>query len=165
MTFDEHENGQLRLGAEGDQLPLLPLPDAGIPESDGPPLVSAAVVELARAVAGDPVQWRLEASSELAEELEPGRYAVKCDGCRGEISRTDDVGESAAGGYCDACRVDPDVVGEYRAGLERARLEGEPRPAGRTRARLERLRKQREIVAIPTAAGRAILEELEHDGA
>ena len=47
--FDEHENGQLRLGAEGDQLALLALPAEGIPESDGPPLVSPAVAELSTA--------------------------------------------------------------------------------------------------------------------
>lgn len=29
--FDEHEGGQLRIGAQGDQVPLLPLPAAAIP--------------------------------------------------------------------------------------------------------------------------------------
>ena len=46
LELDEHENGQLRLGAEGDQLALMPLPAEEIPSSDGPPLVSPAVAEL-----------------------------------------------------------------------------------------------------------------------
>lgn len=31
------------------------------------------------------------------------RYAVKCDDCKVEIRRTDDVRESYAGGRCEAC--------------------------------------------------------------
>jgi hypothetical protein len=30
-TFDEHENGQTRIGVAGEQMPLLPLPDEKIP--------------------------------------------------------------------------------------------------------------------------------------
>lgn len=38
--FDEHENGQTRIGVAGEQLAALPLPDEEIPASDGPPLAS-----------------------------------------------------------------------------------------------------------------------------
>lgn len=37
------------------------------------------------------------------------RYAVKCDECRAEFRRTDSVAESAAGGYCPACRAELDA--------------------------------------------------------
>jgi hypothetical protein len=40
--FDEHDSGQLRIGAAGDQVSLLPLADAAIPASDGPALASPA---------------------------------------------------------------------------------------------------------------------------
>ena len=33
-----------------------------------------------------------------------GRYVVKCDDCKIEVRRTDDVRESYAGTRCDACR-------------------------------------------------------------
>jgi len=35
----------------------------------------------------------------------PARYVVKCDDCKREMRRTDDLGESAAGGRCDDCRA------------------------------------------------------------
>ncbi len=34
-----------------------------------------------------------------------GRYAIKCDDCKGEIGRTDSVGRSAQGGFCDPCSL------------------------------------------------------------
>lgn len=43
-TFDEHDSGQLRIGAEGDQLQLLALPDDLIPASDGGALASPYLV-------------------------------------------------------------------------------------------------------------------------
>lgn len=32
-----------------------------------------------------------------------GRYAIKCDDCKAEIGRTDELHESAAGGRCVRC--------------------------------------------------------------
>lgn len=36
----EHDNGQIRMDVEGDQLALVPLPNEGIPASTGPELAS-----------------------------------------------------------------------------------------------------------------------------
>jgi hypothetical protein len=40
---DVHVNGQTRTALEGEQTSLLPLPDSGIPASDGPELASEAI--------------------------------------------------------------------------------------------------------------------------
>ncbi len=46
--FDEHESGQLRIGAQGDTLELLPLADAGIPDAGH--VATPAELEAARRV-------------------------------------------------------------------------------------------------------------------
>lgn len=54
--FDVHASGQLRIGADGDQLELLPLQDERIPASTGEPMTSPALLDLVRTTEteGDP---------------------------------------------------------------------------------------------------------------
>lgn len=52
-VFDVHDSGQLRIGADGDQLELLPLADELIPASDGAALTSPHLVRTTT-TEGDP---------------------------------------------------------------------------------------------------------------
>jgi hypothetical protein len=65
--FDEHASGQFRIGAAGDQMPLLPLPDAGIPALERTP--TPAEVEVDR-------RARAGTDAGLAEDLALERLAV-----------------------------------------------------------------------------------------
>lgn len=66
MTFDEHENGQLRLGAQGDQVSLFALPAERIPVSDGSEL---AAPSLEAYISERASMTRAEADSEARARL------------------------------------------------------------------------------------------------
>ncbi len=83
--FDEHESGQLRIGAQGDPLELFPLADAGIPGAGH--VETPAELEAARRaeLAGMPATW-IEYRSSLSRSEELTGEAFKaCALARGLV--------------------------------------------------------------------------------
>lgn len=111
-VFDEHEGGQLRLQADGDQLALVPLPDARIAESDGSDMASVGLLEAVRAALAAGVRYDVDLNACAAEALgvevtrELGTAVYRAKNAIRDEEKQAEIDELLACGWRFACDVE-----------------------------------------------------------